>query len=269
MTQRAANLTSADVLSQYRRDRFVAPGQVNPITLAGLQLGALKALEPDFEPVAVAPLAPLGSHSVFAGVNQNNVVSTVRMTEVAADPTNQLALEVAVRRRALLAEKTKSTELVSLCAVDRVVRAQQFPGDRSFAHFSLLGVAIGGRDAGGRQFETQALVTVLKSLSAFVHDATGNDVNVELSDLDGSFGEVASDVATRVEADHVTCTQDTDRTAGRGYYPNVCFKISVRTEAGTIEIGDGGSVDWTASLLQNRKERLIIAGISLERLAAL
>ncbi|HEX6526850.1 MAG TPA: hypothetical protein VF070_43580 [Streptosporangiaceae bacterium] len=57
-------------------------------------------------------------------------------------------------------------------------------------------------------------------------------------------------------------TDDT-RQAGRGYYLEVCFKVS--TEQG--EIGDGGFTDWTAKLTSNAKERLLISGYGLDRLA--
>ena len=35
----------------------------------------------------------------------------------------------------------------------------------------------------------------------------------------------------------------------------------------TIEVGDGGLVDWTQALVGSAKERLMISGLSLERLA--
>jgi hypothetical protein len=50
------------------------------------------------EVVLLAPLVLLGAHSALGPVSQNNVVSTVRACEVAADPTNALALEAASRR---------------------------------------------------------------------------------------------------------------------------------------------------------------------------
>jgi hypothetical protein len=34
------------------------------------------------------------------------------------------------------------------------------------------------------------------------------------------------------------------------------------------EVGDGGFVDWTARLCGNRKERLLISGYGVDRLAA-
>lgn len=269
MASRAEIRTSAAVLAQYQRDRFVAPAEVDPTELARLRLRAFEILGRQFLPVETSPIAPLGSHSVLAGVHQNNVVSTIRMTEVAADPTNQLALEAALERKRLLDRDSRSAELVSLCAVDRVVRAQMFDGGRSLAHFSLLGLVVGGRDLGHRRFEADALVSVLFGLSEFVTDVVAGTVQIQLTDFDGRFRDVLSEVSDRVTTDRVVCGVDLERSAGRGYYPNVCFKLLIDTGDETIEIGDGGSVEWTAALLQSRKERLIIGGLSLERLASL
>ena len=40
-------------------------------------------------------------------------------------------------------------------------------------------------------------------------------------------------------------------------------------EAGLLELGDGGFTDWTAQLLGNRKERLLVSGYGVDRLADL
>ena len=56
-----------------------------------------------FEVLTLAPVLPLGAHSAVATVDPRNVVATVRGSEVAADPTNGLALEAAARRRRALA----------------------------------------------------------------------------------------------------------------------------------------------------------------------
>ena len=60
------------------------------------------------------------------------------------------------------------------------------------------------------------------------------------------------------------------RACGRGYYRDVCFKVSALADgAPAEETGDGGFTDWTAKLLANSKERLLISGYGLERLAML
>ena len=55
----------------------------------------------------------------------------------------------------------------------------------------------------------------------------------------------------------------------RGYYPSLCFKLCVLDNDEEVEVGDGGLVDSTRALVGSNKERLMISGLSLERLAAL
>jgi hypothetical protein len=68
----------------------------------------------------------------------------------------------------------------------------------------------------------------------------------------------------RAQLSTVDITDDPARPTGRGYYTGLCFKVF--TDDG-VELADGGFVDWTQTLLGNRKERLMISGIGLDRLA--
>lgn len=60
-----------------------------------------------------------------------------------------------------------------------------------------------------------------------------------------------------------------EREAGRAYYDRMCFKVFATASSERFEIADGGLVDWTQQLLQNRKERLMIGGLGVERVALL
>ena len=148
MRRRAGALSGPDVLRQYRSDRFVAPTEVPFGVLRAAEDRLLGALPPSFSVLGLAPVAPLGTCSVVAEQDQNNVVSTVRGTEVAADPTNALALEAALRRQT-------GPDDVRLAAVQRVVRAQLFSGAGRFAHFTLFAAVSAGRDRGSLSFERQ------------------------------------------------------------------------------------------------------------------
>src|SRR3954466_10828657 len=84
--RRAEELTPADVLRHHQRDRFVAAMPVPFERLRAVEDACVRALPEDVQLIPLSPVAPLGTHSVVAGVDQNNVVSTIRSTEVAADP---------------------------------------------------------------------------------------------------------------------------------------------------------------------------------------
>jgi len=55
------------------------------------------------------------------------------------------------------------------------------------------------------------------------------------------------------------------RLEGLSYYRGVCLRISPTAPDGNrYPIADGGLTDWTARLLENRKERLLATGIGSE-----
>ncbi len=212
MRRRASWLTGPDVLRQYRSDRFVAPASIPFDVLRAAEDRLLHALPPSFSVLGLAPVAPLGTCSAVAEQDQNNVLSTTRGTEVAADPTNSLALEAAVRRQA-------GADDVRLAAVQRVVRAQLFEGAGRFAHFTLFAAVSAGRDRGSLAFERQHFAEHM----AFLRSACG-DVEVRVTVLDPRFEVVRGDLP--VEPSRRT-----------GYYKGLCYKVF----RDGVEIGDGGS----------------------------
>src|SRR4051794_16741117 len=115
--RRAARRTPAQVLERYQSDRFVRPSSVAPESLDAINSAALAALPPGFERLELSPVCPLGTSSVLGGISQDRVVATVRNTEVVSDPTNVLALECALRRRA------DRSATVKLAATQRALRA--------------------------------------------------------------------------------------------------------------------------------------------------
>ena len=91
-------------------------------------------------------------YGVLGGIGQNNVASTIRMTEGLADPTAALALEAAVRRRA------RPDETVRLCAACRVLRLQPVPPGPGFTqHFAVFALVTAGRAQPSHGFEIEAL----------------------------------------------------------------------------------------------------------------
>ncbi len=237
--EQAARRDPRAVLGQYERDASVAAGR----DVHALETRAFAAARA-FEPVALAPVSPLGLNGVLGGIDQNNVASTIRMTEVLADPTAALALEAAVRRRA------RPDETVRLCAACRVLRLQPVPPDPGFTqHFALFALVTAGRAQPSHGFEIEALrehVGIYRTLLAD-HDPVVRLTDVPPRALNGIPGAI----------------EDPDRTRARGYYAGALLDISV----GDLGIVDGGLTDWTQRLLSNRKERLFTSGIGLGLLA--
>jgi hypothetical protein len=167
----------------------------------------------------------LGAASVLGGLSQDWAVTTARNSEVVSDSTNVLALDCALRRR------RDRASVVKLVASHRQLRGQRYP-DGAPSHFRVLGLAAAGQ---GRTFEVDALLEQF----AYYQRLLGH-VRIALTPLAGSLSDDVRANAT------MTIDLDTSRTGGQGYYVGVCFKIY----AGETELGDGGFVDWTQSLLR-------------------
>jgi hypothetical protein len=74
-----------------------------------------------------------------------------------------------------------------------------------------------------------------------------------------SLGSVFKDANVKVEL------RDADGNS-IGYYKDIRFHIYAPSGKQAIELVDGGVTDWTARLLSNNKERVVISGIGTENL---
>lgn len=262
LRRRAAGQTPAAVMRRASTNRLVEPGTVDGRALHRVIATVIAAVPTTFEFLELAPVAPLGTHSVMATVHQHKVVATVRGTEVAADPTNALAI-VAARRR----QSQPQAQIQRLAAVQRILRAQPF-GDQGQAHFSVVGLVTAGRDRGNLDFERDAIIEQLHVLVAAVKSVTNAAIDVRMTSLRDEFTEALIDDARALITD-ATVTTDPDRVSGRGYYRDLCFKVLVGTGPARLEVGDGGFTDWTQQLVGSRKERLLISGLGMDRLTSL
>jgi hypothetical protein len=277
--RRVERIAPAKVLGQYDSNRFVRPSAVDPAAVADFDRLAFESLRSSgYEAIELSPVSPLGTVSAVATVDQNNVLTTSRTTEVVADATNSLALECAVRRRALLRSDPRSTSRVRLCASHRLVRGQLFDGPAMWPHFRLLALTTAGRDEGSFQFETTSLRDELGALLSLL--ARVRESGLALSDVRLTITELADGVRKTVLQEQVltplaerfpdiAVAFDDEREGGRGYYTGACFHIHGTLPGGRrLQLGDGGFTSWTAQLLGNRKERLFIASLGIERLCA-
>jgi hypothetical protein len=297
--RRAATRTPAGLMAQHERDRTVVAGGTDRRALARLVVAALDAV-PEFEAVELAPVEPVGLNAVLGGIDQNNVLATVRATEVVADPTVALALHTAWRRR-------RDTGVVRMCAAHRVLRLQPF-APPALQHFELLALVTGGRSRPDHESEVAAIAEHVRAHLAVIAaarelDAALGHAVVRISDTAihaaaTSMGatiradvprpadaltidvaerlgrrmrrlEAATDALRAIVAKFgATLLIDLTRTEGIAYYEGLQLRIDATWNHAPRELADGGSVDWAGRLLSDRREQLFTSGIGLERLLA-
>lgn len=271
--RRAERRQPAEVLGDYERNRFVGPAHLSPVRSVVWEKFLLATLPREVETLELAPVCPLGTSSVLGGVNQDWSVATVRNSEVVSDATNVLALECALRRRTLLKAHPKSSAAVHLAASHRLLRPQFYGDPKALAHFRLFNLCSAARDTGNLEFEFAALLFHLELYAKAVRGFLGSEVQLRVTVSDfsdrGLAARIEAEVFTKLQArvENLVCELDPERSGGRGYYQTLCFKLYVAVQDGsTLELGDGGVVDWTQKLLSNKKERLLISGLSSERI---
>ena len=261
MHRRAAQRAPRDLVSQHQKDALCALASVDQRVSVALDAHLLAAAA-GFEAIELSPVAPLGACSVVALTDQKRVLSALRGTEVASDPTNVLALECARRLR------VRPGEPVHLTTTHRVVRAQPVPKQRGFTqHFRLFVLASGGPETVDHGFTVTTVVrhieTVLSALD-------------RLEQHGYAFGARRVDVLTTPEHSAIGARVvarlgpiATQQTLEHPYYSGgLRFQIWVTSPEGTsMPLIDGGTFDWLVKLTSNRRAVFVATGAGAERMA--
>ncbi len=147
-----------ELLAQVDRQPLVQASSVDARRLLDLDRAAFAAAS-RFTAVELSPVGPLGTNLVLGGIDQNNVLSALRGTEVLADPTAAQALECARLRRELARRKDRSA--VKLCSSHRCVRQQPVDVPGFTPHFRLFSLVSAGPVEPEDRFETESLAAHL------------------------------------------------------------------------------------------------------------
>ena len=260
--QLTQQMSPNDLLNKYATNRFVKPSSLSPIKLKQVELAMLKLADREgFTPVELAPASLLGSCSVIAKVDQNNVVSAIRGVELMSDSTNMLAIYVAngIKRKTI----NNSDSDVHVCAACRVTRGQQFEGGHVVPHFGLFTLVSSGKDTGSYRFEKDALTRHIEYYLNYFGARAENEIKVTLcmrkgyTDSIGFMDRLYDHLSKQLRSCLLIANKEE---SDNRYYQGMNFKIDVNG----VSIVDGGFVDWTQQLLGNRKERLLISGAGID-----
>jgi hypothetical protein len=270
--KRTASLSPKDLIKQYRSNRFVPISSISPIDANHFDLLAYSLLPEGFQPIELSPVSPLGTCSILGPVDQNNVITTIRNTEVCSDATNVLALESAIRR----SKKDGRLDFrkIKLCTSHRLLRGQLFEGSVSFPHFRVLSLCTAGRSRGNFHYEAEAIVEHIEYYIRLLLESKRlgykvQDIRVTLILL---FPGIENIIEQKILHDlsarnrDITFNVDSSMNLSHGYYDDIRFQIYASNLSLTeYFLVDGGLTSWTQQLLNNRKEFFLISGMGTER----
>ncbi|NOU93017.1 hypothetical protein GC093_07190 [Paenibacillus sp. LMG 31456] len=269
--QRTMDSSYADLLKAYSENRFVQPAEVDPLALKRLELHMLRiAQQASYRAIQLSPVAPLGSCSVVATSDQNKIISALRGTEVVADATNLLALHICDLLKGKKAANDEDP--IKFSTTHRHVRAQNFNRPGLLPHFHLYCMVTSGKDKGSYSFEKQTLLEHIMIYQSIFSSLFHTDVTVKLNrrdgykDSEGLVQRLSEHLQEAASAITVVVNKDENHNQ---YYKGLQFTIAVTINGQELNIGDGGFVDWSQKLLGNKKERMMISAIGLDRLISI
>lgn len=262
--ERAEGISAADLMRQYKQSRFTKEADIDTLAFKQLEIRCLEwAIENGFESFTPSPLAPMGTCSAIARVNQNNVVSATRGTEVTSDLTNVMALKTAMQQGA----SGRNASDLQLAATHRLVRTQPFDNPAYAAHFGILCLTSGGFDRGSYAFEIDQLFRHIHFHQGLIIREAGGAATytqILLKETSHPFNDF---LQKRLEQEKfefpVKVIQEENPTQ---YYDLVQFKNFTQFKEEEINTSDGGLVDWTQKLIPNKKHRFFISGSGIELL---
>jgi hypothetical protein len=260
---RAKKITPPELLRQFEKNRFASPSEVDTIYFNEFELRCLKlAKRKGFSPITLSPLAPFGTCSVVAFVDQNNIVTALRGTEVVSDATNVFAMLIAKELK-----KKRDHGLIKYATTHRHVRSQALSNPAFTPHFGIFCLATGGHDTGSFSFELDQLLDhITTHLSVYSNEFDLKKEKLLLKIFPKEENEVfrkkLKDMLKSIN-DAVIVQMEKEVSPGE-YYKLVQFKFFIERNGQEINLSDGGFVDWTQKLIPNKKHRLIISGIGTE-----
>lgn len=256
---RASNVPPASVMEEFNKNRFCFPSPFDPVSFKEEEILWLRSAEKDgFKPVQLSPLTPLGTSSSVAFVDQNNIVSATRGTEVVSDATNVLALLAAN-------DIKKNNEFTSYCTTHRHVRGQYFTNPLFSAHFLLFCMVTPGTDEGDYKFEAGQLENHMDFYFRMLRGRFDKgDILLKLfiRENNPTFITKLDDIIVKIKDKTGIDVRKEDKR--NDYYETVQFKYFVKYKGDYFDVADGGFVNWTQKLLSNRKQRLLVSASGLE-----
>jgi len=262
--KRVQQETPSSLLNKYEENKLVKPAPIDVLESKEDELRAYKLIAgKGFEPIELSPVAQLGTSSVMATVDQKKVLTALRNTEVQADPTNAIALHYAsLKKKGELDNKIHNYSNIS-----RVIRTQVFDNPNFTPHFIVLALISCGRDTGSFNFEKEELLKHLTTSYEICKSYGVEQIWYEIIPCKGYdkqstlITESVSYVQQKSSSLKIVIVEPQH---DNNYYYGFRIKQQIMIGSNTIEIADGGLLDWTQQLLNNKKERMMTFGLGIQ-----
>ena len=259
------DITPPELLNLYQQNRLVKPADLPVLEVKQMELDVLRILaNHGFDPVELSPVIQLGSCSIVGPANQKKILSALRGTEVLADSTNAIALHACDLKQKL---QTHSG-ILKFANIQRQMRTQTINVKGFTPHFRVGCIVSCGEAKGRYDFEKNMLNEHLRMMEyLFINYYKVDELSFRLLPRTGypdGFIEAIGDHIKRENPGMQLKIDQTPQEKENNYYKGSQHKVDIAVNGRTYEIADGGFVDWTQKLLQNKKERMLSTGFGFD-----
>lgn len=118
----------------------------------------LNNLPKKYETIELSKIMPLGTNSCISNLSQKMILTTIKNSEVCADPTTAITLEACKRRKEILLSHQNINKEINLATITKVLRMQKFDKSKGYLqHFDLYGIISAGRFQHNKWFELEKI----------------------------------------------------------------------------------------------------------------
>ena len=171
-------------------------------------------------------------------------------------------LSASLKKKGELDNKTYNYSNIS-----RVIRTQVFNNPNFTPHFTVLALISCGRDTGSFNFEKEELLKHLTTSYEICKSYGVEKIYYEIIPCKGYDSQsplimesisYVREKNSNLEVLVIAPEHDNN------YYHGFRIKQQIVIGGNTIEIADGGLLDWTQQLLTNKKERMMTFGLGIQ-----
>ncbi len=197
--QRSQEVDASKIVKNSEKQPFIEPSSFDQRVFHDLETIIFSVLPDHFSCMELSPVNPFGLNSGLTKISQKNIMSTGRNTEVIADATVALALQIARQRKIL------PNEEIHLATNQRTLRLQQYEKGSGFtSHFKVFAMCSAGKNEGSEIFESRVLYDHLSTYLKFLQRLNNsgikiNDVAVAIADIRISEKIIAKNELNRKE----------------------------------------------------------------------
>lgn len=118
----------------------------------------IDSLPKRYDTIELSKIMPLGTNAAITSLSQKNILTTIKNSEVCADPTTAITFEACKRRKEILLSQKDINREINLATSTKVLRMQKFDKSKGYLqHFDLFAIISAGRREQNKWFELEKI----------------------------------------------------------------------------------------------------------------